>query len=200
MHAEWNQERRVRVIALIEDCNYCPSDAGERCGVAKRTARRWWKNYKETGCIERKSGSGRLRVSSEGDDRRLFDNILTNPFLSCRQLGEVSQLPGSARTVRRRLKDHGLLCRRAAIKQRLTEYQKVDRMAYAEEYLDFDWSRFIFLTRKYFLPSPMLRFRCTGHGESVSVRSISWKEREVDAFLLAFGARSRLGEQRRGVC
>lgn len=150
MQSQWDRDIRVRVIALIENGNYTASQAGEMCGVPKVTARRWWRQYQESGVIGRKGGSGRPRVSNAAQDQRLFENIRANPFLSCRQLREISQYPGSGRTVARRLKDIGLYSRRAAIKQPLTDYQKIDRMAFAAEFSDFDWSRVIFSDEKIF--------------------------------------------------
>lgn len=150
MQAQWDRETKVRVITLIENGNYSASEAGERCGVPARTARRWWKDYQISGRMGRKGGSGRPRVSSEADDQRLLANIRANPFLSCRALRDISQFPGSGKTVTRRLKDAGLHCRRAAIKQVLSDHHKIDRMAFAAEYMDFDWSRVIFSDEKVF--------------------------------------------------
>lgn len=156
---------RERVIALRENGNMSITQAAAIYGVPRATAYTWWRKYLETGSLERKVGTGLVKVSTPEQDQALVDTCRQNPFMASRQLQITTQFPGSCRTVRRRLRAEGLHARRAAIKEDLTENHKVDRLAFAEANIDRVWNRVIFTDEKVFSSSndgPRLVYRPEG--------------------------------------
>lgn len=66
-----SRESRIRLTALLDE-GYSVSQAADRLGMAKTTARRWARRYLETGRgggVERRRGSGRPRISTGREDR-----------------------------------------------------------------------------------------------------------------------------------
>lgn len=148
--AHYNKSVKEQVIALIEHAGLSVPEAGARLGVHRATAFRWWKKYEETGNVERKRGTGRQCVSSQDQDQRLIDQCRQQPFMCARQLKESTAFPGDVTTVRRRLRAAGLRSFRAAVKERLTEEHKVDRLAFAEVNIDRQWDSVVFTDEKIF--------------------------------------------------
>jgi len=138
------QSVKERVIALVENANLSASEAGYRLGVPASTARRWVQQFRETGDVARRPGSGLIRVSSEAQDAELVYQAMENPFFNSTELRRVSHFPGCSRTVRNRLKDAGIRSRRAAVKERLTEENRLYRLAFAEGNLHRNWENVIF--------------------------------------------------------
>lgn len=149
--AHYSLSLRERVIALIESGARNISEAGEEYGFPACTASRWWNRYQETGYaarLPRPRGSG--RISTADEDARVVDLCEREPFWSSTQLQQESGFPGSSSTVRRRLKEVGIQSRRAAVKDILTEANRVDRLAFAEVNANRCWDNVIFTDEKTF--------------------------------------------------
>lgn len=89
-------------------------------------------------------------MSTEAQDEALATLAANNPFNHSTWLTATSNFPGCTRTARRRLREVGLIARRAAIKEVLTDAHRVDRMAFAAAHLDHDWARVVFSDEKVF--------------------------------------------------
>lgn len=140
----YDRSVRERVVGLVEAANLSATEAGRRYGVPPVTARRWLRQYRETGEVGRRVGTGLWRVSTEAQDAELVNQAKETPFCSSVQLKRATNFPGCSRTVRNRLRDAGLRSHRAAVKDRLSEDHRLYRLAFAEENLHRDWGNVIF--------------------------------------------------------
>ncbi len=108
------------------------------------------KNFKARGFTAVKKSSGRPRVSSKRQDRLLLRSQLQNRVITSAELAQEWQQVGvraSARTVRPRLLDNGLVSRRAAKKPLLSKKNVKDRLKFCRKYKDWtaeDWCKDIF--------------------------------------------------------
>lgn len=146
----WPHDTKIQLIALIEHGGQNYQQAAANLGVPRQTARRWWQQYQIQGDVRRRPGSGGLRVSTPQQDAALVDEARTDPFQTSSQLVAALQFPGCSRTARRRLREVGLFARRAAVKEKLTEDHRIDRMAFADSHLQEDWNNVIFSDEKTF--------------------------------------------------
>jgi transposase-like protein len=140
-----NQSIRERVIALVEEGNLTAAEAGRRYGVPDRTARRWIERAaSESGETSGRAGTGFCRVSSQAEVVRLEDEARENPFLNSVQLKHNTAFPGFPRTVRNRMTEAGLKSRSAAVKEKISEEQRLYRLAFSEDNVDRDWGNVLF--------------------------------------------------------
>lgn len=159
------QHTRERVVALVEAGGCSASEAGRRYGIPIRTATRWIRQWRMSGDVSRRAGSGLWRVSTAAEDDRLVAEARSRPFATAVQLQRSVSFPGSSQTVLRRLKEAGLHSRRAAKKQKLRDEQQLYRLAFAEDNINRDWEDVIFSDECVFSSAndgPVRVFRPTG--------------------------------------
>jgi transposase len=105
------------------------------------------KRIKEEGTCLPASKSGRPRVTTVTQDRYLLYIYKKNKGLS---IGEISQQWGvnvCRKTIKRRLQEKGLICRKKISKPFLTSSQKKKRLEFCKKYLMWtvaDWKKVIF--------------------------------------------------------
>ena len=100
-----------------------------------------------TGNVNDLPRSGRPRVTSAADDRRIVTTHLRDRFKTVASTVRDWNNQMSVKTVSRRLKNVGLLCRRPAKKSRLIDRHKRARLGYATRYRRYtqrQWSNVIF--------------------------------------------------------
>ncbi len=94
--------------------------------------RRFLVKNKILGLLNRKLSTGRLRCTSERDDRKLKRLCLKNRFVTCSELKrDLEKLPGkkiSSKTVQRRLNEVCVKSRRPTKKPLLTNKIKKTRL------------------------------------------------------------------------
>lgn len=173
---------RERVVALVEAGNYSAAGAGREYGVSPSTASRWIRQWRESGEVTRRPGTGSWRVSTEAEDDRLVAEARARPFMNSVQLRRSVNFPGSTHTVLRRLRDAGLRSRRAAQKQKLTDEQMVYRLAFAEENIHRDWGDVIFSDECIFSSAndgPIRVFRPPGTRHNAEYVAEAWRSGRV---------------------
>lgn len=134
---------RERIIALVE-VGYSARQAAEVYGINPRTAQKWIKRYRETGEVARRNSTGRKRVTSQDQDRRLVAEARANPHSTASQLRHATNYPGSRQTAIRRLQEANLHARRSAVKEFLSNDHKRLRLQFAGENVHRDWTDVIF--------------------------------------------------------
>jgi transposase len=130
-------------IAMGVDLGVSREEIGKMLGRDHRTIERWADRYEKTGKMERQSGSGRPRKTTESDDRFLLvqckrDRKKTAVELTGTIKNEDDTPKVSAWTVRRRLTDAGYPARKARKKPLLKARHKKDRLEWAK--LHQDWT------------------------------------------------------------
>lgn len=131
-------------------------------GRARSTIHDAISSFRQTGEYVRRPGSGRPRVTNQRDDRfviltALRDRGVTSNVVS-RRLENIRGTRVSGRTVRRRLREQGLMSRRPAACPALLAAHRAQRLAFARDHRDFndeDWGCVLFTDESRFcLRSP----------------------------------------------
>uniref|UniRef100_A0A8C1CKD1 Uncharacterized protein n=1 Tax=Cyprinus carpio TaxID=7962 RepID=A0A8C1CKD1_CYPCA len=144
-----SKETRAAIIALHQKGLTCKEIATKNI-APESTIYRIIKIFKESGSIAVKKSSGRPRVSSKRQDRLLLRSQRQSRVSTSAELAQEWQQAGvsaSARTVRRRLSDRGLVSRRTAKKTLLSKKHVEDRLEFCRRYKDWtaeDWCKVIF--------------------------------------------------------
>ena len=101
--------------------------------------------------MTRKSGSGRVRCTSERDDRLIIMEVLRNRFLTTVEIAQrlwiARGINISERTVRRTMKERDLISRRLARGPELLRQHRVARLRFAREHANWtfdDWGKILF--------------------------------------------------------
>uniref|UniRef100_A0A8C2F823 Transposase n=1 Tax=Cyprinus carpio TaxID=7962 RepID=A0A8C2F823_CYPCA len=143
------KEMRAAIIAVHKN-GFTGKDIVATKIAPKSTIYRFIKNFKERGSILVKKASGRPRKSSKRQDRLLKRIQLRDRSATSAELAQEWQQAGvsaSARTVRRRLLEDGLVSRRAAKKPLLSKKNIRDRLIFCRKYSEWtaeDWGKVIF--------------------------------------------------------
>ena len=111
-------DQKSRILALSETAGMSAREIGKEIGCSNSSVSRFLKKFKTTGDLARKTGSGSGRKTSAADDRLMKRMSLQNRFLTAvdirKQFLEGGGNPIGVHTVRRRLRDAGLVARRPA--------------------------------------------------------------------------------------
>uniref|UniRef100_A0A9J8CIM4 Transposase Tc1-like domain-containing protein n=1 Tax=Cyprinus carpio carpio TaxID=630221 RepID=A0A9J8CIM4_CYPCA len=149
------KETRAAIIALHKN-GFTGKDIVATKIAPKSTIYRFIKNFKERGSILVKKASGRPRKSSKRQDRLLKRIQLRDRSATSAELAQEWQQAGvsaSARTVRRRLLEDGLVSRRAAKKPLLSKKNIRDRLIFCRKYSEWtDGSAHLFFSGQAFFP------------------------------------------------
>ena len=143
------KETRAVIIALHKK-GFTGKDIAASKIAPKSTIYRIIKNFKESGSIVVKKASRSPRKSSKRQDRLLKLIQLRDRGTTSTELAQEWQQAGvsaSARTVRQRLLEDGLVSRRAAKKPLLSRKNIRDRLIFCKRYRDWtaeDWGKVIF--------------------------------------------------------
>ena len=132
------KETRAVIIALHKK-GFTGKDIAASKIAPKSTIYRIIKNFKESGSIVVKKASGCPRKSSKRQDRLLKLIQLRDRGTTSTELAQEWQQAGvsaSARTVRQRLLEDGLVSRRAAKKPLLSRKNIRDRLIFCKRYRD----------------------------------------------------------------
>lgn len=123
-------------------------------GVDHKTARKWIRRWEEEGRpLKAMPRSGRPRCTERQDDDAILDAARRQPITTAVKITRDLELPCSATTTRRRLKEGGLHCYTPAKKEPLSQGHKETRLGFALEYLVKDlefWQTCIFTDEKVF--------------------------------------------------
>ncbi|KAL7856497.1 hypothetical protein SRHO_G00153960, partial [Serrasalmus rhombeus] len=144
-----SKETRAVIIALHKNGLTGKSIAARKI-APQSTIYRIIKNFKERGSIVAKKAPGRPRKTSKRQDRLLKVFQLRDQATSSAELAQEWQQAGvsaSARTVRQRLLEQGLVSRRAAKKPLLSRKNIRDRLIFCKRYREWtaeDWGKVIF--------------------------------------------------------
>jgi len=130
-------------------------DVAVEFGVNKSTISRLHRRYTETGSVDDRPRPGQPRVTTVRQDRVIRLSHLRNRFLNAtvtaRNTAGRKRPTISARTVRRRLLDAGLRCRRPYHGARLTAVHRRNRLHWAVAHARLrnrQWSNVLFSDEK----------------------------------------------------
>jgi transposase len=143
---QFTESQRIDIIEKRQD-GWMIKDLAEhfRCSVSgiEQTIRRWSK-HQTTKDLPR---SGRPRVTTIREDRTLLRMVRKNPKVSYADLAvSLAPLPGAPQrpplsrwTMARRLREYGVICRKAVARPKLNKGHAALRLKFCRQYRDFRW-------------------------------------------------------------
>ncbi len=102
-------------------------DVANHFNCHRATIHKLKSRYQTTGHVGDLPRTGRPRVTTDAEDRRIRISHLRNRFKAASSTAREWQRNVSRQTISRRLKDYGLFCRRPAKKSRLTDRHRRTR-------------------------------------------------------------------------
>lgn len=134
-------EVAAQVVVLIEQ-GHCQREVARLLNLSQSAVSRIYRRFQQTGGFTRRPNTRCRRSTSERDDRFIVTTSLRNRHLTAvsiqQQLREVRDVAVSQWTVRRRLKEANLTCKRPATGPKLTTAHRQARLQFAREHLN--WS------------------------------------------------------------
>ena len=144
-------EQKAIIYTRLRDGHQIRNIADE-LGISKNTVLLAKHKIAEYGSIVRKAGSGRPKISNDGQDIELINFLKDHPFETAIKAKEETHFPGSANTARRRIRSSDIKSCCATNKIFLTEANKQRRVEFAYEYINQGniWETVIFSDEKTF--------------------------------------------------
>jgi len=118
--------------------------------ITFKTIDRLWTRYCRTGSLTELQRSGRPKIYTQREERKIAREFLTNPGLSVKQYVKDHQgapHTGSRRTLSRTLRRRGLVPKVSERGKEITRRNKGQRVRYAKKYLHWrhtDWRHVVF--------------------------------------------------------
>ena len=138
-----NSEERARVLAMLE-CGRTQEQVARRFNVSRSTIRRLVRCVRVTGTYADRPRSGRPRVTSVRQDNFIRQRHLRDRFVTAESTSRVvvgnRGRPISRYTVRRRLRERGITCRRPYSGLVLTLRHRHQRLIWARNHRGQHWS------------------------------------------------------------
>jgi predicted XRE-type DNA-binding protein len=117
---------------------FTQTEIADRIGCNQSSINRCKQQFAETKCFDRRSGSGRPKITTKFDDIKITRAVENDRFITTKEIMQaVPSLACSAKTVQRRI--HSLLKinkRRALRKPWISEKNRKARLAWAKLYQD----------------------------------------------------------------
>lgn len=147
-----SDKQKSAAAALIETGQYSYSAIARKLGIGRDSVRRIAQKMeaKEDIFVSKRENCGRKRKTSNRVDRKIVRVALEDRHAPIRKIANAiieSGVDISERTVRRRLKENQIVCRRPAKKPRLTPRMRQQRLVWARQhqgFTEFDWNRVSF--------------------------------------------------------
>ncbi|MBJ4999813.1 IS630 family transposase [Salmonella enterica subsp. enterica serovar Hadar] len=127
---------RGRIVAY-RDCGLSYRSIAARVGRDPMTVSRIWNRWVHDSHTERRAGSQRPPITNSREDRHVIrmalrDRTATSRTLS-HEMGSFARQQVSARTVRRRLQQHGVSARRPWLRLPLTLQHRQERLQWCDQ-------------------------------------------------------------------
>ena len=135
---------RVKVSATerVLFGNWSIRQVATQFAVSKSTVHDWVKQYREYHNLGRRPGSGWRRVSTREEGVALVAEIERDPFQSSVDLIHAVNFPGCPQMAQNRLKEVGIHCHHAAVKEILNVEHRRRHLEFAvKNIIDRDWKK-----------------------------------------------------------
>lgn len=137
-----SDQDRERAIGRLQ-VGDSPSVVANAFNVAVSTITRLWIRFQTNGSTRDNLRSGRPRVTTARQDRQIVGQHRRDPFCSATETARTTigshGRPVSGETVRRRLRQRGLNCRRPAVRPILTRRHRQQRLAWTQHRRNWTW-------------------------------------------------------------
>ena len=148
-----NSEERARVLAMLE-CGRTQEQVARRFNVSRSTIPRLVRRVRVTETFADRPRSGRPRVASVRQDNLIRQRHLRDRFVTAESTSRVvvgnRARPISRDTVRRRLMERGITCRRPYLGLVLTLRHRHQRLIWARNHRGQCWQNVVFSGESHF--------------------------------------------------
>lgn len=103
-------------------------------GITIKTVRMWIRRWDGEDTVSTRPRSGRPRILSEANDRRIVEAVMERPHTSAVDITQELQLACNPETTRRHINEAGMKCSISAQKEQLTQANRDMRLAFAQRY------------------------------------------------------------------
>ena len=128
MAPKLSDQQKFQILGL-EEAQWSNRRIATHYGTTESTVRRLLRKYAETGSVKNRHGQGRKRKTTHDADQQIVCAFRTNPFGNTMQPALLHGI--TQQTVRNRLKEANLECRRPYVGCSLTENHRRLRMEWA---------------------------------------------------------------------
>lgn len=143
-------EELGRCIGMLEN-GARQRHVAEVMGVSQSVVCRAWNRHQTHGSASHRHGGGRVRSTTQQDDRFLLISARRHRFVTAttlrNDLRNATVVNISKQTIRNRLREAGLRSRRACIRIPLTQRHRRDRLDWARGHVNWtvnDWASVLF--------------------------------------------------------
>lgn len=143
-----SEKDRWRAVIYTEDLHWKPEGVAKKLRTSKQTVYNTLKRYDETGSVVDKPRSGRKRVYSETEVKKMVEKARKKK--KAPQIRKEMKKKSSVRTIQRRLKEKGLFYGKVIKVEKLSDDHKKKRVAYSKEMRKEKWSTVLFSDEKKF--------------------------------------------------
>lgn len=143
----------MRVMTLYLDCGMTGAQISRKTGYKQSTVYHWLKHLPTRASLKDAPRSGRPPKCDEKAREKIVTLAKGNRRRSTRRVAKMIRSEGlniGKDTVRRVLKDEGLIAHRLSKRQLLTEIQKEKRLNFAIKYENHDWANTLITDEKHF--------------------------------------------------
>lgn len=142
----YSNETKLNVVELFKK-GLIQREISETLDVHKSVVSRILSKCKKNGFVKTLPRTGRPRKTSKREDRAIERQATKNPFSSAPKIKSTLGLNISTKTIKWRLAENNLFLRKPAKKPLLTKKQRISRLKFARDHIDWDikkWSNVLF--------------------------------------------------------
>ncbi len=123
-------------IVAYRDCNLSYSKISKKINRAVSTISGFFLQYQKDGRIERKSGSGRKRMTTELEDRDILIAAKRRRKITAKEIKKENELNVTEQTIRNRLHEFGFHSFFTVKKPFISQHNQQRRLKFAKKYKD----------------------------------------------------------------
>ncbi len=145
------------LIIYLNGCGFNCDQISAAISRDKRTVRKWLDRYFTTGEVSAQRGR---KPKATTEEQTLLINLkaIEDPKIKLHDIKSSLDLNCSLQTISNRLRENGLKCRVARVKEHLSAGHKARRLQFANDHLNFNfWDRTIFVDESTFMTGSAYR-------------------------------------------
>jgi transposase len=143
-----SEKNRWKAVFYTEDLHWKPEGIARKLKTTRQTVHDILNRYEETGSVADRPRSGRKRIYSEAQVKKIVEKAKKKK--KAPQIQREMKKKSSVRTIERRLKEKGLFYCKVKREEMLSKTHKKKRVDYAVEMKNEKWNRILFSDEKKF--------------------------------------------------
>lgn len=141
------KEKDKYKIIILHELGHTSTSIAKEMNISRTTVIKWINKYKLDENVNRKEGSGRPYKTTEENDNKILDIIKQDKYATADKIKyelTKNNINISKMTITRRLNKNGFKYKKPPEKAFLSEKHKIERIKWARDNFDRDWSLVLF--------------------------------------------------------